>query len=705
MTRYTRVLVLLLVVVLALTPTLPVLAQDGEITLLPFEDATFGIQGLVPEGWTAAGPGVQARAASATDVTTLIQQAAPGMSAEQLGGILAGQLGTPLPEPTGTLDTAAFGWTLYTVDVTVPAADLSLTVDVALAEADGTAYVILLQMAPDEHETLHEAVFLPVVEALAPLSATEDEATFTDPEGRYSAPIPTNWTAAMADGYALFADPDGDITVRIAVVEATDVDEALAAAWAIIDPEFTPAEGEVDYQDIPITDLDTFVLITYPFDEGDFTQVEVRVYEGLSYVLIWEGSLEAAQRRAAQVQIIDTGFTITAMEEVDLSLVEPLPLSDELIAAWEAYIVDAMARFGTPGAAVAIVQDGEIVYSNGFGVRELGSEEPVTPETLFMIGSTTKTLTTLMMAMLVDEGAFAWDTPVVDVLPGFAVSNPAITQAITMENLVCACTGVPRRDAELTFNAEDLTAEGVIESLATFEFFTDFGEAFQYSNQMVAAGGYIAAIAAGAEYGHLYDDYLALFQARVLDPLGMTASTFDFDTVTASGNYAMPHSRNLVYEQGVLPLAVEQLFLAPLAPAGALWSNAEDMARYMIMLMNDGVTADGTHVVSSENLHHLWEPQVPINAEASYGLGWIVGSSKGLYTLSHGGNTLGETSEFAFLPDVGIGVIVLSNEQGSLLNGPVAARLFELLYEQEPEADAQAEFALDLILEQYGEVE
>src|SRR5690606_1005262 len=152
-----------------------------------------------------------------------------------------------------------------------------------------------------------------------------------------------------------------------------------------------------------------------------------------------------------QITIVDSGFAITALEVTDLSGVAPLPLSAELIAELEAYIVETMAKLGVPGAAVAIVRDGEIVYANGFGVRELGKDDPVTPETLMMIGSTTKSMTTMLMGTLVDEGLMDWDTPAVEILPSFAVADPEITQRITMRNMVCACTGVPRRDAELLF--------------------------------------------------------------------------------------------------------------------------------------------------------------------------------------------------------------------------------------------------------------
>ena len=114
----------------------------------------------------------------------------------------------------------------------------------------------------------------------------------------------------------------------------------------------------------------------------------------------------------------------------------------------------------------------------------------------------------MLMATLVDDGLMEWDTPVIDVLPTFALADPELTQEITVRNLVCACTGVPRRDFEVLMNYDDLSAEDIVESLASFELFTDFGEAFQYSNQMVETGGYEAATVAGAEYGSLHNGYM-----------------------------------------------------------------------------------------------------------------------------------------------------------------------------------------------------
>lgn len=425
-------------------------------------------------------------------------------------------------------------------------------------------------------------------------------------------------------------------------------------------------------------------------------QAAAQLYDGHAYLLLIEGEFAALERRAAQLQIIATGHKILALDETLLVGVTPRP-AVEVIPELEAFIRKNLDAFGIPGAAVAIVQGGEVVYLEGFGVRDRESGAPVTPDTHMMIGSTGKTMTTMLLAALVDEGRFGWDTPVIQVFPGFAVADPDMTRTLALRHLVCACTGVPRRDYELFFEAEKLSAEAVIESLATFDFFTGFGEAFQYSNQLVAAAGYVAAAADGAEVGALYDGYVESLRRRVLDPIGMENTTLSLDDVLSRGEYAIPHQLSLDSGE-YIPLDVNaERLLTPVAPAGAHWSTARDMARYLITHLNGGVAPSGTRVISEENLGETRRPQVPVTAKSSYGLGWFVGEYKGLTLLSHGGNTLGFTSDFAFLPEAGLGVVVLTNALASNgFNEAVRARLFELVYG----LDGEVEEALDFLIAQ-----
>jgi CubicO group peptidase (beta-lactamase class C family) len=363
-----------------------------------------------------------------------------------------------------------------------------------------------------------------------------------------------------------------------------------------------------------------------------------------------------------------------------------LPLGEKLLSELESYIVDAMERYDVPGAAVAIVHNDEIAYAKGFGVRELGGNEPVTPATLMLIGSSSKSMTTMMMATLVDDGIMDWNTPVVDILPSFALSDPQVTQQLTVRHLVCNCVGVPRRNDMLAFNQEELAAQGVIDWLAGAPLVSGLEEQFHYSNQLVAAGGYVATLAAGGDMSTVYEDYVELMEERILGPIGMAHSAFSLAEVEASGDFALPHTMSLLHGYVPIPLSSER-WVRPVTPAGAVWSNVLDMGRYLITLLNEGVAPDGTRVVSAQNLAYTWEPRTSMNSTMSYGLGWVNEQYNGLRILQHDGGSAGFTSEMAFVPELDVGITVLSNQYLSPLNRALRVRLLELLLQQPPRDD------------------
>ncbi|MBA3416925.1 MAG: beta-lactamase family protein [Chloroflexia bacterium] len=393
----------------------------------------------------------------------------------------------------------------------------------------------------------------------------------------------------------------------------------------------------------------------------------------------------------------------------DLAGVQPLPLVGGRRAAFDAYVVEAMVTFGVPGASVAVVQGGEVVSLQGVGVREAGGTAPVTPDTMMMVGSVTKSFTSLLAATLVDAGKLTWETPVGDLLPGFAVADPEVTARLTVADLFCACTGLPRRDVEIIIGADALTPKALIASVAAFPLTAPLGERYEYSNQAFAIGGYAAAVAAGAAPDDLLEGYGLAMRQRVLGPLGMPNSTFDLAAVLASGDYAVPHAADLSGDAQPLSPIVDDRFATAVAPAGALWSSAREMAHYLQVQLAAGVAPSGTRVVSPENLTRTWAPRTPIPPEAgtppvlneafgAYGMGWGVGSYGGQRLINHSGGTLGFASEVAFLPDADLGVAVLTNGGlgGGLFAFAVQYRLFELLFDQEPGASAQLErFAAD----------
>jgi CubicO group peptidase (beta-lactamase class C family) len=389
----------------------------------------------------------------------------------------------------------------------------------------------------------------------------------------------------------------------------------------------------------------------------------------------------------------------------DLTGKAPLPLTGERRAQFEAYVVDALRRYNVPGASVAVIQHGDIVYLHGFGVTALGGAQPVTPDTMFMIGSITKSLTTMLASALVDDGKLAWDTPLVDLVPGFAVDDPTLTHSLSVRDAFCNCIGIPARNLDFYFQSAALTPDQVVTSLADIAPNAARGELFQYNNALIAAGGYaLGAANGGAAYG-LGLAYDTALRTRVLRPLGMPRSTFDPNEVLAGGDYAMPHAIDLTGTLRRLPL-IEERAVLPVRPAGGLWSNAREMARYLQTELDQGVAPDGTRVVSAENLMETWTPEVTVPAppalspamaasQGGYGLGWFVGEYHGLRMINHAGGTNGFSAEFAFLPEADLGVVVLSNSlQAGMALGEafpyaVQFRLFEILFDQQPQIDAE----------------
>jgi len=388
--------------------------------------------------------------------------------------------------------------------------------------------------------------------------------------------------------------------------------------------------------------------------------------------------------------VLLTALPALAQEQpIDLNGVAPATLTDEMLADIDAYTADTMQRFGIPGVTIAIVQNGEIVHLNGFGVREMGSDATVTPDTLFMIGSVPKSMTATMIGTLVDEGVLTWDTPVVDVLPTFALSDPQSTRSVTFRNLLSMSAGIPAFDIPIF--VEPYSPEQIIESLDDLPVFAAPGEGYAYSNQGYATAGFGAAVAAGATYGDdIYETYARLMQERVFDPIGMQQTTFDFNAGVSSANVASAHGFDLANGgYSVVPFELEHGAFSIIPAGGSTWSTAEDLGRYLVFQMNNGMTADGTQVISEESLLEMRIPHSLTPNGNYFGLGWIVlPLYHGLENIDYGGQNLGYTSYVNFLPAANIGVVVLTNRVGGdSYTHAVTQYVYETAFGLEHEAD------------------
>ena len=422
--------------------------------------------------------------------------------------------------------------------------------------------------------------------------------------------------------------------------------------------------------------------------------------------------LLAARLRSAQAQVETPGEVLEGTPVApsqpqalpDLTGVTPLPLTGERLATFAAYVAATLAERGVPGASVAVVQGGEVVFAQGFGVRELGRPAPVTADTLLRIGSVTKSFSSMLTATLVDAERLTWDTPLVTLLPDFAVADAALTPRLTVRDAFCACSGLPRRDLEFIFNAQALTPERMIAGMARLPLTAPYGEKYQYSNQLVGAGGFAAAVADGGAPDDLGHAYAIALRERVLNPIGMPRTTDVLAEVVAGNDYAVPHAEDITGALHPLPLLEDDTWLISVAPSGALWSSAREMARYVQTELRHGVAPDGVRVVSAANLERTWQPGIALQTgpgtppdiaafAGHYGLGWVVGAFGGQRLIWHSGGTLGFTSLVSFLPEADLGVVVLTNGAAGAA-GPftyaATFRLLELLFDQPAAFGAQA---------------
>lgn len=312
-----------------------------------------------------------------------------------------------------------------------------------------------------------------------------------------------------------------------------------------------------------------------------------------------------------------------------------------------AFIEANLKKEDLPGAAVAVVRADEIIFAEGFGYRDVAAGLPVTTETLFHIGSTNKSMTAMLTAILIDEGYFDWDTPVNEIYSGFRLSDSSSTQAVTMRDLLSMQSGIPD-SAEDDLYAD--TAEEVFDHVATTELLGAPGDKFSYSNISASLAGYVDVIAAGYDDNGLYEGYVDLLTEKVLIPSGMETAVVRFSDAQRNPDYGKSY-----YGDGSAAES-EDIDGDPLAPSGSVKASILDMAAYMQTQLNEGVAPNGMRVVSAENLTETWKPLLE-----NYGMGWETSNYKGYTVISHEGSFDNYLSVIGFVPDLEFGYVVLTN--------------------------------------------
>lgn len=348
-------------------------------------------------------------------------------------------------------------------------------------------------------------------------------------------------------------------------------------------------------------------------------------------------------------------------------------------AALDAAIEETRKAFSAPGVAVAVVRGDEVAYLKGFGLRDVEKKLPVTPDTRFAIGSTTKAFTTTAMAVLVDDGKMAWDDPVRKHLPAFRLSDPLADANVTMRDIVCHRTGLSRHDL-LWYNSP-WSREDIIARIGLVRLTKPFRSAYQYQNIMFLTAGE----AVGRIAGTSWEEFV---RQRIFQPLGMNNSDLSAAEVVKARDHGTPHTKG----QGGAVKAVPWRNIDNVAPAGSINSSVRDLARWVRMQLADGMF-EGRRVVSEKNLKETHTPQMAmrlddtaasraLNIETnmmSYGLGWVIQDYRGQHMVSHGGAIDGFRAQIALLPKHKLGIVILANLGGNSMPECLRALLTDRL--------------------------
>ncbi len=530
-------------------------------------------------------------------------------------------------------------------------------------------------------------------EPAAPVERSAPSLERMESAGGTAFTLPPGWQRREVGGTTRLAPAEGDYAFVIADVEAADAAAAMASAWAQYDRSFAraplvvaeraPTEG--------YSAASSAVYRTSP-NERRFVAAFASEREGRWSVWLIDASEAAFELNlGAHTQLFESIRPAGYVAE-NLAGRAARPFDDARVAELRAFLTTAMEELGIPGLSYAVVTPDRVIAQGGIGVRAVGETTPVDADSLYMVASNTKSLTTLVFAQLVDEGRVRWDQPVTELYPEFRLGSEEATRAVTVRHLICACTGLPRRDLDWIMTAGLQTpASTTFDQLARVIPTSAFGAQYQYSNHLAAAAGYVAAhvLHPELEMGTAYD---RMIQERVLDPLGMRRSTLDFGRAM-QGNWARPHSEGLTFApQHVQASFNDSVYF--MRPTGGLWSSAADMARYVQNELRQGVLPDGRRMVSAENLLMRRARGVQTGETSWYGMGLETELFSGASLIHHGGSMAGYKSDIAILPDAGIGAVLLTNsDSGGNLLRPFLRRLIELAYGAEPRAAREVHFA------------
>jgi CubicO group peptidase (beta-lactamase class C family) len=347
-----------------------------------------------------------------------------------------------------------------------------------------------------------------------------------------------------------------------------------------------------------------------------------------------------------------------------------LPASQGAPPDVDAWVQRTLTTFDVPGVSLAIVKDGSVALARGYGVKKLGEPAPVDANTLFGIASNTKAFTATALGILVDEGKIRWDAPVIDYVPSFQLSDPYVTREMTVRDLLVHRSGLGLGAGDLLWwPASTYDRKEIMRRLRYIPLATSFRSAYAYDNVLYLVAGEVIEAVSGTSWEHFV-------ATRILARVGMTGSNVRHSDAARGGNVAAPHARMNGTVRPIAPFDSDNT-----NPAGGINSNAVDMARWMIVQLNEGRLADGTALLQPATARQLTTVVTPIPIGTppvdlrelrdvrpnfnGYGLGFQLRDYRGHKLVTHTGGLPGYVSRVAMVPDARLGIAVLTNQEST----------------------------------------
>ena len=354
----------------------------------------------------------------------------------------------------------------------------------------------------------------------------------------------------------------------------------------------------------------------------------------------------------------------------------------------DAFVAKSMQAFKVPGIALAIVKNDSIVYAKGYGTRTAGKSEPVDANTIFAIGSSSKAFTAALIAMAVDEGKMKWDEKVSAYLAGFQLHDSYASRDLTVRDALSHRSGLARGD--FAWYLSGFPRQEILRRVRYLEPSWGFRSTFGYQNIMFLAAGEAVA----AAQGRSWDDQV---KAKLFTPLGMTSSSTSVRELAGKANVATPHA-----DWNDTVRTIEYKNIDNIAPAGSINSSVRDMAQWVRLQLGRGKYG-AQQLISSGNLNEMWLPNIQIRLEgptarfmapaanlAAYGMGWFLQDFNGRLAVHHGGNIDGMSAMVAMLPDEQLGVVILTNLDGTPAPEAIFPYVFDM-YTRDAARDWNAE--------------